>query len=178
MAEEKDEKKEEKPTENPKEETKEEKTESKEEPKEEKAEEKTAEKPEPTGKFKDLIKQIESLSLADLAELVKTLEERFGISSMPMPAMTPVSTPAAPSSSGAPAPAAEKSKFDVVLSSAGPNKIAVIKAVREVKPDLGLKEAKDLVESAPKTVLSGASKEDAEKAKEKLQSAGATVELK
>jgi large subunit ribosomal protein L7/L12 len=141
-----------------------------------------AEKRESTGKYKDLIKQIESLSLADLADLVKELEERFGVSA---PATFGVGAPTAgaagapaPSGPGVSGPAGEKAKFTVVLSSAGTNKIAVIKAVREIKPDLGLKDAKDFVEAAPKTVLEDVSKEDAEKAKEKLESAGATVELK
>jgi large subunit ribosomal protein L7/L12 len=141
-----------------------------------------AEKRESTGKYKDLIKQIESLSLADLADLVKELEERFGVSA---PATFGVGAPTAgaagapaPSGLGVSGPAGEKAKFTVVLSSVGTNKIAVIKAVREIKPDLGLKDAKDFVEAAPKTVLEDVSKEDAEKAKEKLESAGATVELK
>lgn len=152
----------------------------KEKPKEktkEKPAEKPKEKPAPTGKYKDLIKQIESLSLIELSELVKELEERFGVSGMPMamPAAGTAATSGASAEAGAPE---GKSKFEVVLSSSGGNKIAVIKAVREIKQDLGLKEAKDLVEAAPKTLLPDASKEDAEKAKEKLEAAGATVELK
>lgn len=185
----KEEQVEEKPVEEPKEEEKEEKPaeetkveeekEKEEKPAEEPKPEKKPPKPEPTGKYKDLIKQIEKLSLVDLAELVKELEERFGVSAA-------VSVPAAPSGPTAPgAPAGpggsapvEKARFTVVLSQAGTNKIAVIKAVREVKPDLGLKDAKDFVEAAPKTLLEDVSKEDAEKAKEKLETAGATVELK
>jgi large subunit ribosomal protein L7/L12 len=149
---------------------------------EEKQTKNSVEKRESTGKYKDLIKQIESLSLADLAELVKELEERFGVSARAtfgVGAPTPGAAGApAPSGPGAPGPVGEKAKFTVVLSSVGTNKIAVIKAVREIKPDLGLKDAKDFVEAAPKTVLEDVSKEDAEKAKEKLTSAGATVELK
>uniref|UniRef100_A0A7V3JB23 Large ribosomal subunit protein bL12 n=1 Tax=candidate division CPR3 bacterium TaxID=2268181 RepID=A0A7V3JB23_UNCC3 len=134
----------------------------------------------PSGKFGDLIKQIESLSVADLAELVKELEERFGIQAGAF--AQPIAGTAAPSGSasatGAPGQQEEKARYTVVLSSAGTNKIAVIKAVREIKPDLGLKDAKDFVESAPKTVLEDVPKEDAEKAKAKLEEAGATVELK
>jgi large subunit ribosomal protein L7/L12 len=141
-----------------------------------KAEEAKEEKGEPTGKFADLIKQIESLSVLELSELVKALEDRFGVSAA-MPVA--VGAPAAGGAAGAPAEAAEeKTSFNVVLSSAGDQKIAVIKAVREVRSDLGLKEAKDLVDGAPKEVLTNAKKEDAEAAKAKLEAAGATVELK
>jgi len=139
-----------------------------------------AAKPEEKSKFGDLIKQIESLSVADLAELVKELEERLGIQAGAF--AQPIAGTAAPTGSatttGAPAQQEEKARYTVVLSSAGTNKIAVIKAVREIKPDLGLKDAKDFVESAPKTVLEDVPKEDAEKAKAKLEEAGATVELK
>lgn len=133
-------------------------------------------KPEPTGEFADLIKQIEVLPVAKLADLVKALENRFGVSAA-APTMVAAGAPAA---SGGPGdePAEEKTNFDVIVANAGANKIAVIKAVREVKPDLGLKEAKDLVEGAPKELLKGAMKEDAEAAKAKLEAAGASVELK
>ncbi len=120
--------------------------------------------------LKALVEQIEKLSVLEVADLVKTLEEKFGVSA---------SAPAAAVS--APAAAAvveEKEAFDVVLTACGANKIGVIKAVRELNQTLGLKEAKDLVEAAPKTVLEGAKKEDAEAAKKKLEEAGATVELK
>jgi large subunit ribosomal protein L7/L12 len=142
-----------------------------------KAEEKPAEpvkeeKPEPSGKFKDLIKDIESLSVIELSELVKALEERFGVSAAAPVAIAATGVPAA----GAPVEE-EKSAYNVVLTSAGSNKIGVIKAVREVLPDLGLKEAKDLVEAAPATVKENMKKEEAETAKEKLTAAGATVEL-
>lgn len=147
-------------------------TEEKQEEKKEKGESEV--KKEPQGKYKDLIKQIESLSLADLSELVKELEERFGVSAPPTPAPTALPSPALPS----PSAPSEKALFKVILSACGPNKIAVIKAVREIKPDLGLKEAKDLVESAPKTILEEVKKEEAEEAKKKLEEAGATVELK
>ncbi len=131
------------------------------------------EKSEPTGKFKDLIKQIEELSVADLADLVKELEDRFGVS-----AAAPVAVAAA----GAPAAGAEaeeeKSAYTVVLASGGDQKIAVIKALREVNQSLGLVEAKELVEGAPKEVAKDMPKADAEEAKKKLEAAGATVELK
>ncbi len=127
----------------------------------------------PSGKFAGLIKQIEELSVLDLSELVKELEDRFGVS-----AAAPVAVAAA-AAAGAPAEAVEeKTIFDVILANAGAQKIQVIKAVREIKPDLGLKEAKDLVDAAPKEVLKGAKKEDADAAKAKLEAAGATVELK
>ncbi len=127
-----------------------------------------------TGEFADLIKQIEELPVAKLASLVKALEERFGVS-----AAAPMMMAGGAAAGGAATePAEEKTSFDVVLTSGGANKIAAIKAVREIKPDLGLKEAKDLVEAAPKDVLKGAKKEDAEAAKAKLEAAGATVEMK
>lgn len=136
------------------------------------AEEKSAE---PTGEFADLIKQIEELPVAKLAALVKALEERFGVSAA-APMMMAGGMPAAGGAAGE--PAEEKTNFDVILANAGANKIGVIKAVREIKPDLGLKEAKDLVEAAPKELLKGAKKEDAEAAKAKLEAAGASVEMK
>jgi large subunit ribosomal protein L7/L12 len=126
-------------------------------------------KTEATGEFADLIKQIEELPVAKLAALVKALEERFGVSAS-APMMMAGAAPA-----GAAEPAEEKTSFDVILTGAGANKIAAIKAVREVKPELGLVEAKALVEAAPKEVLKGAKKEDAEAAKAKLEAAGATV---
>ncbi|MFL2664746.1 MAG: 50S ribosomal protein L7/L12 [Dehalococcoidia bacterium] len=121
----------------------------------------------------DLIEEIKNMSVLDLADVVKALEEEFGVS-----AAAPVAVAAAPAASGGgdSAPAEEKDAFDVILKEVGANKIAVIKAVREVTP-LGLKEAKDLVEAAPKPVLEAASKEDSDSAKEKLEAAGATVEL-
>lgn len=130
---------------------------------------------EPTGEFADLIKQIEELPVAKLAALVKALEDRFGVS-----AAAPMMMAGAPAAGGAAAgePAEEKTNFDVILASGGANKIAVIKAVREIKPELGLKEAKDLVEAAPKELLKGAKKDDAEAAKAKLEAAGASVEMK
>ncbi|MBI4034852.1 MAG: 50S ribosomal protein L7/L12 [Candidatus Chisholmbacteria bacterium] len=128
-----------------------------------------------------IIDQVAKLSVLELADLVKALEEKFGVSASPAVALAQAGA-AAPAADGAsPAPAApteEKSQFNVILASAGTNKIAVIKAVREVKPQLGLKEAKDLVDTAPKPLLEAAKKEDAENAKTKLEAAGAQVELK
>ena len=120
-----------------------------------------------------LVEQIEKLSVLEVADLVKALEEKFGVS-----AAAPMMAAPAAAGAAAAAPAEEKDAFDVVLKAGGANKIGVIKAVRELNQTLGLKEAKDLVEAAPKTVLEGAKKEDAESAKKKLEEAGATVELK
>lgn len=130
-------------------------------------------KPEPSGKFKELIKSIEDMSVLELSELVKALEDRFGVS-----AAAPMMMGAAPAAGGATAEAAEeKSSYNVVITTAGGNKISVIKAVREILPELGLKEAKDLVDAAPATLKENMKKEDAEAAKTKLTEAGATVEL-
>ena len=131
------------------------------------------EKKEVPAKFKDLVEQIEKLSVLDLSELVKVLEDKFGVS-----AAAPMMMGAMPAAGAAAEPVEEKTAFDVILTAAGAQKIGVIKAVREIKPDLGLKEAKDLVDAAPKTVLAGAKKEEAEAAKAKLEAAGATVEMK
>ena len=115
-----------------------------------------------------LLEEIDSLTVIELSELVKGIEEKYGVSAQAV---------AAPVAGGAGAAAAEeKSSFNVVLKEAGPNKIAVIKVVRDVT-GLGLKEAKDLVDGAPKTVKEGASKEDAESMKAKFEEAGAVVEL-
>ncbi|MFA6423204.1 MAG: 50S ribosomal protein L7/L12 [Patescibacteria group bacterium] len=129
-------------------------------------------KKEVTGKFADLVKQIENLSVLELSELVKVLEERFGVSAAAPVAMAGAAAPAAADA------AEEKSSYTVMLAGAGDQKIAVIKAVREIRPDLGLKEAKDLVDAAPKEVKANAPKDEAEEAKKKLEAAGATVELK
>lgn len=120
-----------------------------------------------------LVEQIEKLTVLEVADLVKALEEKFGVS-----AAAPMMAAPAAGAGAAAAPAEEKDAFDVVLTSGGANKIGVIKAVRELNQTLGLKEAKDLVEAAPKTILENAKKEDAEAAKKKLEEAGATVELK
>ena len=121
-------------------------------------------------KVTNLIEEVKSLTVLELSELVKALEEEFGVS-----AAAPVAVAAAPVAA---APAAEeKTEFDVVLKSAGANKIQVIKVVREIT-GLGLKEAKAVVDEAPKTVKEGVSKEDAESIKTKLTEAGAEVEVK
>ncbi len=119
-----------------------------------------------------IIEQIEKLSVLELADLVHALEDRFGVS-----ASAPVAVAAAGAAPAAGEPVEEKTTFNVILASAGANKIGAIKAVRELVPTLGLKEAKDLVEAAPKPVLEGVNKATAEEAKTKLTAAGATVEL-
>jgi large subunit ribosomal protein L7/L12 len=121
-------------------------------------------------KFEKLVAEIETMSVLDLAELVKILEEKFGVS-----ASAPVMAVAA--GAAAAAPAEEKDSFNVELTEAGANKIAVIKAVRTLTT-LGLKEAKDLVDGAPKMVKEGAKKEEAESMKKTLEEAGAKVTLK
>ncbi len=131
-------------------------------------------KKEVSGKYADLLKQIEGMTVLELADFVKALEDRFGVSAA-APMM--MAAPAAGGAGGEEA-AEEKTSFSVVLANSGDQKIAVIKALREFRQDLGLKEAKDLVDSAPKEVLANAKKEDAESAKAKLEAAGAKVELK
>ena len=120
----------------------------------------------------EIVSAIESLTLIQCSELVKALEEKFGVQA---------AAPVAAAGAAAPAAAAaeEKTEFDVVLTGFdAAKKVAIIKAVREVVPGLGLKEAKDIVEGAPKTLKEGASKEEAEAMKKKLVDAGATVEIK
>lgn len=119
-----------------------------------------------------LIEDVKVLTVIELADLVKALEEEFGVS-----AAAPVAMAAAPVAAAAPA-AAEQTEFDVVLMSAGEKKLDVIKVVREVIPGLGLKEAKDLVDAAPKPIKEGASKAEAEEIKGKLEAAGAKVDVK
>ena len=119
----------------------------------------------------EIVSAIESLTLIQASELVKALEEKFGVSAAAAVAAAPVA--------GAAAAAEEKTEFDVILASFdAAKKVAIIKAVREVVPGLGLKEAKDIVEGAPKTLKEGASKEEAEAMKKKLEEAGAKVEVK
>ncbi len=120
----------------------------------------------------DFIKEIESMSVMELNELVKALEEKFGVS-----AAAPVMMGVAPAAGQAAAQAEEKTSFDVILAGAGDKKIQVIKVVRELT-NLGLKEAKDLVDNAPKPVKEGIAKEEAEKIKAKLEEVGAVVEIK
>jgi large subunit ribosomal protein L7/L12 len=122
-------------------------------------------------KFKSLVEEIEKMSVLDLAELVSILEDKFGVS-----AAAPVAAVAAAPGAGE-AAAEEKSEFDVELSASGDNKIGVIKAVKEVT-ELGLKEAKDLVDGAPAIVKKAVKKEEAEEMKKKLEDAGASVNLK
>lgn len=147
-----------------------------------KTEEKVEEKPVEESKkavkpisanLEKIIEQIEKLSVLELADLVHGLEDKFGVS-----AQAPVAM-ASPASATATAGEAteEKTTFNVILASAGANKIGAIKAVRELNQTLGLKEAKDLVEAAPKPVLESVNKATAEEAKKKLEAAGATVEL-
>ena len=121
-------------------------------------------------KSTQILELVKGLTILELADLVKALEEEFGVSAAPV-AAAPVAGAAAA------APVEEKTEFDVVLKSAGANKLAVIKVAREIT-GLGLKDAKDLVESAPKTVKEAVSKEEAEKIAEQLKAAGAEVEVK
>ncbi|MFA6909353.1 MAG: 50S ribosomal protein L7/L12 [Patescibacteria group bacterium] len=124
-------------------------------------------------KFKPLVEQIEKLTALELSELVKVLEDKFGVSAQ-APMMMAGAMPAA---GGAGEAAEEKSSFNVELTSAGGNKISVIKVIREVTQK-GLKEAKDMVDAAPKVVKEGATKEEADELKKKLEEAGAQVTLK
>ena len=119
--------------------------------------------------IEQILEAIESMKVTELNELVKAAEEKFGVS-----ASAPVMVAGA---AGGAAAAEEKTEFDVILAGAGSSKVGVIKAVREVT-GLGLKDAKDLVDNAPKTLKEGASKEEAEQIKEKLEAAGASVEVK
>ncbi len=119
----------------------------------------------------ELIAQIDKLTVLELSELVKTLEEKYGVS-----AAAPVAVAAAPGAAAA-APAAEQTEFDVILSEIGAEKIKVIKAVREVT-SLGLTEAKSFVESAPKAIKTGVTKDEAESIKKKIEEAGAKVDIK
>jgi large subunit ribosomal protein L7/L12 len=123
-----------------------------------------------------ILEAIDGMTVLELSELVKAFEERYGVT-----AAVPVAAAAAPSAAGgdggAPAAAEEQTEFDAVLTDVGPNKILVIKAVRELT-GLGLKEAKDLVDAAPKAVKEGVTREEADAVKEKLAEAGATVEVK
>jgi large subunit ribosomal protein L7/L12 len=126
-----------------------------------------------TDKIQSIVDQVKDLTLLEASQLVKAMEETFGVSA------AAAAVAAAPAAGGgeAAAPAEEQTEFDVILQAIGANKINVIKVVREVTA-LGLKEAKDLVEAAPKAVKEGVSKEEAETVKQKLSDAGATVEVK
>jgi len=124
-------------------------------------------------KLAKIAKELEALTVVEMADLSKYLEEKFGVSAMPMAAAAPAA--------GAPAagaPSEEKTSFTVVLTASGDNKLGVIKAVREILPTLGLMDAKKLVESAPKDLLTDVKKDQAEEAKKKVEAAGGKVELK
>lgn len=137
----------------------------KEEPKDKKALEVPA-------KFKSIVEELEKMSVLDLSELVKVLEDKFGVS-----AAAPVAAVAAPGGASQEGAAEEKSEFNLELKSAGDQKIQVIKIVREITGK-GLKDAKDLVDGAPKVIKEGVKKEEAEELKKKLEAVGAKVELK
>ncbi|MDR4496547.1 MAG: 50S ribosomal protein L7/L12 [Candidatus Scalindua sp.] len=130
---------------------------------------------EPTGKIAEVLELVEGMSLLEASQLVKAFEKKFGVSASAAMAF-PVGAVAATGGQGA-AVAEEKSSFDVILKDVGPNKIQVIKAVR-AETSLGLKEAKALVDSAPKPIKEGVSKEEAEKIKKSIEESGAVVELK
>ena len=125
-------------------------------------------------KIEEMLSTVEQMSVLELSNLIKALEEKFGVTAQ---APVAVALAGAPAAGGAAAPAEEKTTFTVVLASSGANKIQVIKEIRTII-NLGLKEAKDLVEGAPKTVKEGVSKEEAEDIKKKLEAQGAKVELK
>lgn len=121
----------------------------------------------------NIVEQLSGLTVLEIADLVKQLEEKWGVS-----AAAPVAVAAAGPAAAAAAPAEEKTEFDVILASAGDNKIAVIKEVRAAIPGLGLADAKKLVESAPQPLKTGVSKAEAEDIKKKVEAAGAKVEIK
>jgi large subunit ribosomal protein L7/L12 len=123
-------------------------------------------------KLQKIATEIEGLTVLEMADLAKYLEEKFGVSSMPMMAAAPAAGAADA------APAEEKTSFNVVITASGDQKLAVIKAVRELRQDLGLMEAKKLVEAPPQEILSNVKKDEAEAAKKKLEEAGAKAELK
>ncbi len=123
-------------------------------------------------KLQKIVTEVEALTVVEMAELAKYLEEKFGVSAMP------VAAAAAASAGTATADKEEKTSFTVVLTAAGDNKLGVIKAVREILPNLGLMDAKKLVESAPKDLLTNVKKPVAEEAKKKIETAGGKVELK
>ncbi len=121
-------------------------------------------------KLQKIATEVEGLTTLEMADLAKYLEEKFGVSAMPMASAAPAAAAAAP--------AEEKTTFTVMLSASGDNKLGVIKAVREILPNLGLMDAKKLVESAPKELLKDVKKDVAEEAKKKVEAAGGKVELK
>ncbi|MDP3804719.1 MAG: 50S ribosomal protein L7/L12 [Candidatus Omnitrophota bacterium] len=127
-----------------------------------------------TEKMKSIMQSIETMTVIELADLVKALEDKFGVTAA---SAVSVQAPGAGAAAGAPAAAEEKTSFTVVLANAGANKIQVIKELRTLT-SLGLKEAKDLVDGAPKTIKEGATKDEAEKIKKQLETVGAKIELK
>lgn len=133
----------------------------------------TPEKEKMADELKPIIESLSKLTVLQMAELVKTLEKEWGVSAA-APVVAAAAAPAAAAAAAAPA----KDTFDVILANAGANKIGVIKAVREVVPGLGLADAKALVESAPKPLKEGATKDEAEAIKKKMEAAGAKVEVK
>jgi large subunit ribosomal protein L7/L12 len=126
-------------------------------------------------KLQKIATEIEGLTVVEMAELSKYLEDKFGVSAMPVTAAV---APASASAQGASADKEEKTTFTVVLSASGDNKLGVIKAVREILPNLGLMEAKKLVETAPQNLLTDVKKDAAEEAKKKVEAAGGKVDLK
>ena len=124
-------------------------------------------------KAEKIMKLVEEMNVLELNDLVKALEEKFGVS-----AAAPMMMGMMPGAAAEAAPVEEKTEFDLILKEAGANKIGVIKVVREINPALGLVEAKNLVEAAPKAIMEGAKKEEVEAAKKKLEEAGAKVEVK
>lgn len=129
-----------------------------------------------SGKLKKIIEEVEKLTVLELADLVKALEDRFGVAAAPVAAPTAGPAQAQPSQATGSSP--EQTIFNVILTQTGANKIQVIKALRQIKTDLGLQEAKKMTEEAPQEILSQVKKKEAEEAKKKLEEAGATVELK
>jgi len=128
-----------------------------------------------SAKLSNIIKDIEKLTVLELADLVKALEDKFGVSGVPVAAAPATARAQSDQAAG---PSSEQTIFNVVLAQTGPNKIQVIKALRKIKPTLGLQDAKKISESAPEEVLNQVNKKEAEEAKKKLEAAGATVELK
>jgi len=129
-----------------------------------------------TSKIEELLTAVEKMSVLELSDFVKALEEKFGVSAQV--ASAPSNAAVVSEATSDAEPAEEQTVFNVVIANSGANKISVIKALRELVPTLGLKEAKDLVDAAPKEVITQVNKKTAEEAKEKLTTAGATVELK
>ena len=125
----------------------------------------------------DVLKAVEEMSVLELSELVKALEEKFGVTAQ-APVMAVPAAASAASDAASDEPKEEQTVFNVWIQDAGANKLSVIKTLRELVPTLGLKEAKDLVDGAPKEVMTAVNKKTADEAKEKLEAAGATVELK